>query len=190
MKVEIKFKLLPKQKEFLTSKSEETIYLGPYACGKTVALNVVALKYATIPNNNVLLVRKMFNQLKETTLQSLINEDICGNNILPQSAYTYNRATQIISLHGGGRIFLVGCDTHLNQIGAMNADCICIDNVEELMESEYDVLRNRLRGENRRGYPIFSTANRIPRCSWMHKIIYHSDYSDRDVKLIDTNNDS
>ena len=135
-------KLLPAQYRFIKSKAKEVCYSGGYGSGKSRILCYCAIREAVNKGASVLIVRKTMTSLKKSTLLTLIGEE----GVLPKGCYNYNKQDGVISLNGGGQIILAGCDD-FNRLRSMNLSLICIDEVSELNETEYQELLYRLRAD-------------------------------------------
>jgi len=140
----IKIKLLPKQAEFIFSKTKEIMYSGGYGSGKSRALCYKAVIHASEPGNIVLLVRKTMTALKKSTLKTLLEPDGQLPPVLPRNSYHHDKHNSVITLNGGGQILYFGCDNEMS-IRSMNLGAVFIDEGVELEENEYMELLYRLR---------------------------------------------
>ena len=134
-------KLFPSQLKFVTSSKKCILMSGSYGCGKSKALCYALIKQASIPGNDVLLLRKTLTSLRRSTLISLIGG---GDPVLPKNSYRINKQEQCISLNGGGNIYYMGLD-EATKIRSMNLGAIAIDEAIEISEVEYNELLGRLR---------------------------------------------
>ena len=140
----IEVKLLPKQMQFLQSKKKFTMYSGGRGSGKSQVLCYAAFMQASIPYNEVLLVRKTRVDLMSTTLVSLLGGE---NPILPQEFIeAHNKSEGTIKIKGGGVIRYRGLDKGTS-VRSVNSGCLCIDEVCEFTEEELEELYYGLRGK-------------------------------------------
>jgi len=133
---QITISLLPSQHKFLNSTKKEVLFSGAWRAGKSRVLCYALLKQVIKnPNNTVLLCRKTFNSLKNTTLNTLLRGD---NNdpVLPKGSYSHHQADHYIDLKGGGRINYAGLDDPL-KIRSMSLGAVALDEAIEFSEDEF-----------------------------------------------------
>jgi len=142
--ITLKPKLLEKQHRFLHSDKRFLLYSGGRGSGKSRSLAYAAFRDACNPFNEVLVVRKQLTDLKSSTLMSLIGGE---NPVIPVKAQEYHNKTEgIIKIKGGGIIRYRGLDRSTS-VRSMNNGCICIDEVTEFTEREYEELLYSLRNK-------------------------------------------
>lgn len=140
----VSVKLLPKQLQFLTSPKRFVLYSGGRGSGKSRSLAYAAFRDACNEFNEVLVVRKALTDLKSSTLMSLIGGE---DPVIPVEAMEYHNKTEgIIKIKGGGIIRYRGLDRSTS-VRSMNNGLICIDEVIEFSEREYEELLYSLRNK-------------------------------------------
>ena len=132
--------LLPTQVRFLNSKCKEVLYSGGFRSGKSRALCYACARAASKPNSNVLLVRSVLWDLKNSTLDILIGGK---HPVLPVGSYQHNKIERRIKLNGGGIIHYNGLDQS-ERIRSTSYGTICIDEGSELTSKEYQEVFDRL----------------------------------------------
>lgn len=142
--IEVRFKALPKQKDFITATEREVLYSGAWGSGKSLALCLKLVVRATNPKAREGLFRLTLKQLKKTTLVTLLEGDGDTPAVLPHGTYEHHKADQVISLHGGGRI-LYGDLEDADKIGSMNLTGAAVEEAAELTRTRYTALRGRIR---------------------------------------------
>jgi PBSX family phage terminase large subunit len=153
-----KIKLLKKQLEFVNSSEREVCYCGAKGSGKSYALACKLYKHATFPNSFCLLTRKSGASIKSSTLRSLLyGEKDCPPVLIPGS-YEYSESKNLIKIHNGGIIQMLGFDDPL-RIRSINASCVAIDEGVELDETEYLELLSRIRNTSSMCRQIFTCTN-------------------------------
>lgn len=177
----VKINLLPKQLEFMQSKSKELAYIGGYGAGKSRVLCYKALQHALIPHNLVLLTRRTLSALKDSTLRTLLLPDGELPAVLQQGSYEYNISRNMINIFGGGSILTVGCEDEM-RVRSINAGFICVDEACELEEDEYMSLKGRLRSTTDTIRGIALATNPASTHHWIYKRFYEN--KDEDKHLI------
>uniref|UniRef100_A0A6M3KUG7 Putative terminase n=1 Tax=viral metagenome TaxID=1070528 RepID=A0A6M3KUG7_9ZZZZ len=174
-------KLFPSQYKFVHSEKKEVLLSGSYGCGKSRALCYALVRQATIPGNDVLLLRKTLTSLRRSTLISLIGG---SEPILARGTYTHNKLEQRIRLNGGGTIYYMGLD-EATKIRSMNLGAIAVDEAIEITETEYNELLGRLRllvGSRQ----IFMATNPGPPSHWIYQYFFIDPIEQREVIMART----
>lgn len=138
--------VLPKQYDFIQDDTTpDILYSGAFGAGKTRSLCLRAVRKALDPKAVVGLTRKIMTDLRRTTLETLLRP--CGDlpPVLPRGTYKHVRHPQEkIVLLGGGEIIPFGCDRP-EGVGSMQFSDVCIDEVAELDQEEWNQLGGRCR---------------------------------------------
>jgi PBSX family phage terminase large subunit len=146
---QISWQQLPKQAEFIASQAREVLYSGAFGSGKTRATCMKLVLRASRRGACEALVRKHLVTLKATSLRTLLEPEGSLPPVLPAGTYEHNKSEKIIRIHGGGQILYFGLDdagerTNTKR-GSYNLSGVGIDQAEELTESDYIMLRGRIR---------------------------------------------
>lgn len=142
--MEIKVNLLPKQLEFINSTAREVLYSGGFGSGKSVALCYKLIMRASQQGTREALVRKTLPALKRSTLKTLLEGDGKMPPILPANAYVWNKNEGCINIKNGGQIMIFSLDTPEKCL-SQNLSGVAIDEATELSESDYDLVKSRIR---------------------------------------------
>jgi len=173
----ISYKLLPSQSKFVNSKKKHVLYSGGFGSGKSQALCMAMLKQITIPNNQILLIRKTLSSLKKSTMINLIGS---LRPVLPLGSYKFNKSEGIIKMNGGATIYCLGMDDGGMKIRSMNLGAIYIDEVTEFTQDEFNELSWRLRldiGSRQ----IFCCGNPAGQNHFLYKHFFLEDNINREV---------
>lgn len=141
---EVKLALLPKQKKFVLAQAKECLYSGAFGAGKSYSLCVKAVLRASKPGAREALVRKTLQDLKATTLRTLLQGDGETPPVLPLGSYEHNKSERVIRLLGGGEIVYFSMEDS-STIGSYNLTGAGVDQAEELTEDDWYFLMGRLR---------------------------------------------
>ena len=176
--MELTVNLLDKQLEFIDAKEKFVLYSGGRGSGKSMVLAWAAFMQACKKGNQVLLIRKFFEDLRDTTLKSLLE-------IIPPSCIeSHNKSEKAIKIKGGGVILYKGLDRSTS-VRSMNTGCLCVDEAIELTESEIEELLYGLR--NPKGsmqfYAATNPGSPDPK-NWLYKSFFIN--KDKDHKVITT----
>ena len=168
-------KLLDKQMDFLDSKVKFTLYSGGRGSGKSQVLAWAAFREACKPNNLVLLIRKCFSDLQDTTLKSLFEI------IPPNCIEDHNKSSKTIKIRGGGIIIYRGLDRSTS-VRSMNSGCLCIDEIIEFNENEIEELLYGLRSSHgsRQFYAATNPGSPDPD-NWIYKNFFINKDSEHKV---------
>lgn len=162
--IEVKFKPTDKQKEAHALTDRYILYGGAIRGGKTVWLCNEAIDACLrLPNNAVLVCRQKLDDFKKTTLQTLLD-------FLPRQAIvTHHQTDRYITLINGSIIYYGGLgddDRTRERLGGLELGCFCVDQAEELSETQFNLLCTRLtRNIPNIHYHGFMTAN--PQPGWL-----------------------
>jgi len=144
MTTTIRHRLLPKQYDFVQSKSREVLYSGAYAAGKTRALCYRLVSRAQVPGSREGLCRKHLVTLRASTLRTLLEPDGSAPPVLPPNTYSHNKSDRTIKIRGGGEIVYFGLDDP-QKIGSYNLTGCAIDEAVELSADDWQMLIGRIR---------------------------------------------
>lgn len=140
--VEVKFKGLPKQKDFVRAQDPECLYSGGVGGGKSLALCLKLVTRAAHPQAREFLGRLTLDDLKATTLKTLLEGDGSCPPVLPLGSYMHFKSERTIQLKGGGQIVYGGMDDRSSdpsrmKAGSRNLSGIAVDQAEELTADIY-----------------------------------------------------
>jgi PBSX family phage terminase large subunit len=158
------------------------LYSGGRGSGKSQILAYAAFREACKPHNEVLLVRKCLVDLKASTMVSLLGGP---NPVIPQEYIeNHNRAEGWIKIKGGGTLRYRGLDRGTS-VRSMNIGCLCIDEVIEFGEEEFEEMLYGLRNKNgsRQVYMATNPGAPDPQ-NFLYKKFFLSD--DKDFEIITT----
>lgn len=176
--------MLPKQIMFMENMNRELIYSGAWGAGKTRAGNEKGyFLSARYPGNRGVILRKQFNHLVETTMDNFFRV------VCPPSAIKHmDNQRHLCTLLNGSEILFLGIDqksggnsdTVASKIGSLEVGWIFADETIELEESEWDMLRGRLRLPGVPFRQIFGATNPGAPSHW----IYRRAVLERDLTMI------
>lgn len=208
---ENKFTPLPKQERFIKSPEKMVMLSGGFGTGKSRAgcekgyfLN---MKY---PGNRGLIVRKHFSDVKASTIQQTLTEEV-----IPESHIVEHNKTDHIIRHKTGledpteepvlsEIHYHGLDSGRNtssddlprKIGSMAYGWIFVDEGSELSQGEWTQLQGRLRydGKDQGGMnynvpfrQIFTATNPDAPTHWMYDLFYNQEQGEVIEMSVDDN---
>lgn len=147
--IRLRWKVLPKQREFLRALTRETLYSGAFGAGKTRAVCMRLMMRAQHSGAVEGLCRKHLALLKMTTLRTLLEPEGDLPPLLPPGSYEHHVTEQRIILHGAGQIIYFGFgdgdDESRTKIGSLQLSGCGVDQAEELSAAEWIMLRGRIR---------------------------------------------
>lgn len=169
-----KLKLLPKQEEAIFSNSPNIGYGGAWGCGKTIALCVWIATKATIKNNLILIGRKTYDELRDTTQLEFFG-------MFPELTEFHNKNENATYLPNGTTILWRHLD-EWHKLSNLNLGAFAIDQAEEVSEDCYIALQGRLRRqvEGRQCFIVFNTEGH----NWIWKLFKNKPIED--YHLIET----
>lgn len=186
MEIKLTYEPNDRQKEFRTSKAKYRCYLGGWGGGKTYAGCQEALRHLlAFPGNFGLIGRKDFCDLRDTTIQTFI-EDVCP----PELVEKYNKAEHHLYLKNKSEVIFRELKDG-SGIGSLNLGFFYIDEGEEVTEEIFDRLRGRLRLSKAGKQCGWITSNPPNIDHWLYRrfveeptqdfeIIYASTYENKD----------
>jgi len=138
-----KYKLTPKQIEYVNAKDRHLLVSGGRGCGKTMAFIVKMYLLAQMfPGIHILLGRKTRSNIEQTTLPDVFD-------VFPQGTYEYKVGAGKIFFPNGSQITIKGLDASASgedtkkaaqDIKGMNLGAAFLDQLEEISEDVYDTL--------------------------------------------------
>lgn len=159
--------LLPKQMEFIESQAKYTLMSGGRGSGKSEALCWAALREASFPGSEVLVVRKVMADLKATTLTSLLNGPDAV--VRPEWIEEHNKAEGILKIVGGGLIRYRGLDRGAS-VRSMNMSALIMDEAIDFSEEEFEELCYGLRNPHGSLQVYLATNPSAPDAdNWLYK---------------------
>jgi len=170
LRVEKKFLLRPVQAQFLKSEAKYTAFIGGWGTGKSLTAILKILKLTTIPNNLLLIARKNFTDLRDSTIRDF--ERYTGLKV--------NKADKQVMIKNSLILF-----RHADEFSVLqniNLGAFWIEQAEEIEDQRvFDFLCGRLR-RNLKNYGII-TANATDENHWIYKLFKAS--SDPDFALFE-----
>lgn len=144
-----------KQKQFIDSTADETLYGGAAGGGKSYGQLIDALLFALkYPGSRQLILRRTFPELK----RSLI---LVSYQIFPVDICKYNASDHVWIFTNGSIVEFGYCDTDgdVQKYQSAEYDVIRFDELTHFTEFQYTYLISRIRGAN--GYPkqVKATTN-------------------------------
>lgn len=192
---QFKFDPLPKQKEFIESTAGQVLLSGSFGAGKSrVGCEKGYLLNMMYPGNRGLIVRKHFSDVRTSTIQQTLLEEVIPESHIPENGH--NKGNHEISHRTGqtddngdpvlSEIHYHGLDSGSNtsdddlprKIGSTAYGWIFVDEGTELTEGEWAQLQGRLRYKGKRQAgkfykvpirQIFSATNPESPNHWMYK---------------------
>ena len=108
---EINYTVSSKQMELIQNNVHRYILMhGGRATGKTTGAGIKALELASTSGARVAIFRKRLQDLKATTLKTLLDGDGSMPPLLPLGCYHHNKMTRTIKIKGAGEIIYNGLD--------------------------------------------------------------------------------
>lgn len=195
---EREFEPLPKQKQFLLSDAEQVLLSGSFGAGKSrVGSEKGYLLNMLYPGNRGLIVRKHFSDVKSSTIDQTLLEEV-----LPKSQiHDHNKGEHRIEHYTGeadsngdplfSEIHYHGLDSGKatsdddlpRKIGSTAWGWIFVDEGTELSKGEWVQLQGRLRYKGRRQggdyytvpfQQIFTATNPASRNHWMYRLFFEN----------------
>lgn len=144
-----------KQKAFIDSKCDETLFGGAAGGGKSYGQLIDALLYALkYPKSKQLILRRTFPELEKSLIRTHLE-------FYPREVYTYNSANHLGKFKNGSIIDFSYCDTEKDIYKYQSAeyDVIRFDELTHFTEEMYIYLLSRIRGANNNPKMAKSSTN-------------------------------
>lgn len=158
------------------------VLMGGGGSGKSrFAARKVLERAVTEPGHRFLVVRKVARTLRQSCWKNLLERiaDHYGD-----SGYKVNKTDMVISFPNGSEILFAGLDDVEKLKSIQSITGIWIEEASEILESDFDQLDIRLRGETRYYKQIILTFNPISLTSWLKKRFF--DREDPRVRTLKT----
>ena len=138
LNTEIEYCPLPKQSLFNLSGAKYRLYIGAWRAGKSFAGCQEVLKQCIIyPNNCILIGRKDFTDLRDTTMKTFFE-------VVPEQwIKSYNKTEHHIVLLNDSEIYFRELKDGVG-LGSLNLGGFYIDEAEEIEEQIFERLKGRL----------------------------------------------
>lgn len=161
--------LLPKSQEFVESPVPFIVYSGGFGSGKSVSLCAkIVFLLTRYKNNRGYLCRKQLQDLKSTTLKTLLDGDGDLPPILPKALIkSHNKQDRRILLVNGSELFYGPMDKDV--IKSMNLGFVAIDEMSEIQEDEFDAAVGRIRLSGIPIRQVFGVTNPDGEGHWIYK---------------------
>lgn len=118
------------------------------------------------PGHRMLVCRKVARTLRESCFKQLVGQ---AAEHYPDSGYKCNKSDLVITFQNGSEIIFAGLDDVEKLKSIYNITGIWIEEASELLESDFNQLDIRLRGETRYYKQIILTFNPISIQHWLKK---------------------
>ena len=145
-----------KQKSFIDSKADETLFGGAAGGGKSYGQLIDALLYALqYPKSKQLILRRTFPELEKSLIRTHLE-------FYPRELYTYNSSSHTGKFINGSIIDFSYCDNEKDVYKYQSAeyDVIRFDELTHFTEEMYVYLLSRIRGANK--YPKMAKSSTNP----------------------------
>lgn len=153
-------KLLPKQDEAVFSKASNIAFGGAWGSGKTIALAIWIKLKSEISNNLILVGRKTYDELRDTTQREFFD-------LFPELTQFHNKNENATYLPNKTTILWRHLD-EWHKLSNLNLGNFCIDQAEEISEECFLALQGRLRRQidGRQSFIVFNTEGH----NWIWKL--------------------
>lgn len=136
------YKPLPKQREFHETSAKYKCYMGGFGSGKTYALVMEALMLSMeFENNYGLIGRFTYRELWDTTMRDFF--EVCPDFLIRDYKKTEHKLTLI-----NGSVIIFRHLEEPDKLKSLNLGWFGIDEMTEVPEDVFDMLRSRLRKTN------------------------------------------
>ena len=170
-------------KGFLPLYFDEHRYLvlkGGGGSGKSIfAGRKILERVTTEPGHRWLVCRKVAKTIRESCFKQLIGQLA---EHFPESGYRVNKGDMSISFPNGSEIITAGLDDVEKLKSIYNITGVWIEEASEILESDFNQLDIRLRGETRNYKQIILSFNPISVNHWLKRRFFDFDIKDPEVR--------
>lgn len=152
---DFKFKITPKQAEFINSTADEVLYGGAAGGGKSYGQLIDMFLYAmNNPKSKQIIFRRTFPELEMSLIRTALE-------IYPNELFKYNSSSHTGTFINGSIIDFAYCDAEKDVYRYQSAefDVIRFDELTHFTETMYLYMISRLRGANNYKKSVKSTTN-------------------------------
>lgn len=178
---------IPAQRQFMESKHPEVLYSGAFGAGKSrVGCEkglFLSIKY---PGNKGLIVRKVFSDLRITTMDTWFRYVMPEDFMIPNG---YNKQEHLLKLKNGSEVLFAGLD-RASKIGSYECGWIFCDEIIEFSEEDYNMLQGRLRHPTIPFHQIFGATNPSHPRHWVFRHFYEDVQAQREGRTLVLESDS
>ena len=140
---------------------------GGGGSGKSIFAGRKVLERATSePGHRFLVVRKVARTLRESCFKQLSGQT---KSYYPSSGYKINQSDMRITFENGSEILFAGLDDVEKLKSIYNIDGIWIEEASEILESDFNQLDIRMRGQSKYYKQIIVSFNPISMKHWLKK---------------------
>lgn len=166
-----------KQSYALASPVRDLLLSGGFRSGKTtIACIKIITQHCTQPNNRILIGRLTYPELRDSTQKSFFGL------LPPEWIKSWNKSEGVLTLLNGTEILFRHLDTTSEEeLKGMELGAALIDQVEEISEDVYLILKSRLNMMHVKCRQLIMTCN--PLLFWAYK--YFKQETDPDRELIE-----
>lgn len=149
---------------------------GGGGSGKSIFAGRKVLERVTSePGHRWLVCRKVQKTIRESCFKQLIGQIM---DYYPDSGYKINKSDMVITFANSSEIIFAGLDDVEKLKSIYNITGIWIEEASELLESDFNQLDIRLRGETAYYKQIILTFNPVSVLHWLKKRFFDFDISD------------
>ena len=165
--------------DWASDKQEDAFYYGPYplccsggfGSAKTFSLCLKALYVSALfPNNRGLIARKVWDELKKTTMSTFFKTDLCDSSYYDEGRRSDTEKS--LKLNNGSEILWMHMDDPEteNVIRGIEINWFILDQAEEISEEIFDLLMTRLGRWDKAEVPehYLESQGGIEKWPWVH----------------------
>lgn len=171
---ELKYQLLGHQADFVNSSARYLLNSGGVGSGKTYSIVLKALDLCVSnPGIFLLIGAQTYPLLRDTTLREFLN-------VVPSEIVAaYNKTNQHFTFHNGSEVIFRAFDDP-NKLKSLNLGAVGIEEMTDVNEEIFKMLRTRLRQE---GMPccLFGATNPSTFGNWVYKYFIESPIENSEV---------
>ena len=155
MKIDIKWKISPKQDEFINAAGDEVLFGGAAGGGKSYAQVIDAFLFALkYPKSKQLILRRTFADLDKSIVRTVLD-------LYPREVFKYNSSTHTGKFVNGSIVDFgyLATENDVYQYQSAEYDVIRFDELTHFTETQYTYLISRVRGANSFPKQVKSSTN-------------------------------